>query len=76
MDAASQKIKIIDYCEQHGSITVREASEILKINSPTSRLSELRKAGWIEKEVEEFHINSDGKKVRFKRYYIGKPIIN
>ena len=45
MDKATQRLKILRYCAEHGSITVREASVKLDINSPTKRISELRLSG-------------------------------
>ena len=37
---------VIEYINRHGSITVREASNILYINSPTKVLSNIRKKGF------------------------------
>ena len=39
MDKATQKHKILQYCAEHGSITVRDAVVKLNINSPTKRIS-------------------------------------
>lgn len=70
MNAETQKGKILAYCEKHGSITVREAFEKLYINSPTKRISELKKAGYDVQSMAETRINADGDEVRFKRYFI------
>lgn len=43
MDKATQRAKIFEYCQKHGSITVRDAFNTLSINSPTKRISEMRK---------------------------------
>lgn len=71
MDAATQKGKILQYCAEHGSITIREAFEKLYINSPSKRISELRRSGEYEvKSVDETRVNDDGESKVYKRYYI------
>lgn len=70
MDKATQRGKILAYCRKYGSITVREAFEILHINSPTKRISELRRSGYDIHAVSEVRTNKDGDTVRFLRYYI------
>ena len=70
MDRATQKKKILAYCEKHGSITVREAVVNLGINSPTKRISELRRNGYNVQAVEEVKVKDDGEKVRYNRYFI------
>lgn len=71
MDAATQKMKILAYCEEHGSITIREAFEKLNINSPSKRISELRNSGeYSVSDVAESKTNKDGSTTRWKRYFI------
>lgn len=66
MDKATQKAKILQYCAEHGSITIRQAFEELKINSPTKRISELRQSGFYEvTDIEEQRNDT-----RYKRYFI------
>lgn len=66
MDKATQKAKILQYCAEHGSITVRDAFEKLFINSPTKRISELRNSGCYEvTDIEEQRNDT-----RYKRYFI------
>lgn len=72
MNPATQKGKILDYCAEHGSITIREAFEKLCINSPSKRISELRRAGYDVQSVVVTRRNADGDEVRFKRYYISE----
>ena len=61
MDKATQRGKILAYCKEHGSITIREAFEKLKINSPSKRISEMRLSGeFVVESVEETRINNDG----------------
>lgn len=69
----SQRIKILQYCEENGSITNREATVKLNINSPTKRISELRYMGYDVQTVKETRINSSGEKVDFYRYFISAP---
>lgn len=71
MDAATQKGKILQYCAEHGSITIREAFEKLYINSPSKRISELRRSGEYDVQaVEESRVNKDGETKTYKRYFI------
>lgn len=74
MDKATQQAKILAYCNEHGSITVRDAFNKLDINSPTKRISELRKAGYDVKTVEESRVKDGGKTVRYTRYFIGERV--
>ena len=71
MDKATQRGKILAYCAEHGSITIRDAFEKLHINSPSKRISELRLSGIYDvKAVEESKVRDDGDTVRYKRYFI------
>lgn len=73
MDKATQRMKILAYCKQHGSITIREAFEKLKINSPSKRISELRNSGeYIVNSVIESKTDEDGNTTRWKRYFINE----
>ena len=70
MDKATQKGKILAYCKEHGSITIRDAFEKLHINSPSKRISEMRLGGYDVQSIEETKVKPDGETVRYKRYYI------
>lgn len=72
MDKATQKGKILAYCNEHGSITIREAFEKLYINSPSKRISEMRNGGYDVQDIEEVRVKDSGETVRYKRYFI-KP---
>ena len=62
---------ILAYCAEHGSITVREAFTELNINSPTKRISEMRKSGKYKVDsIEESRTNKNGETKRWKRYFI------
>ena len=71
MNPATQKGKILGYCAEHGSITIRDAFEKLHINSPSKRISELRNSGEYDvQDITETRVNAAGDEVRFKRYFI------
>ena len=71
MDKATQRGLILKYCKEHGSITIRDAFEKLKINSPSKRISELRLSGLYDvTAITEEKCNGSGELKRYKRYYI------
>jgi predicted ArsR family transcriptional regulator len=72
MDKATQRAKILAYCAEHGSITVREATVKLDINSPTKRISEMVNGGYDVQKEDEVRIKDNGRKVRYKRYFISQ----
>lgn len=73
MDKATQRMKILAYCEKYGSITIREAFERLDINSPSKRISELRNSGlYFVDDITESKTNEDGSTTRWKRYFINE----
>ena len=69
---AVQREKILAYCKEHGSITIREAFEVLNINSPTKRISEMRKSSqYVVEDITEYIYDDEGKvRTKFKRYFI------
>ena len=74
MDEQIQRMKILDYCQEHGSITIREAFA-LNINSPSKRISEMRKSpDFVVEDKWEYRINSKSIKKRYKRYYIREVV--
>lgn len=74
---ATQRIKILQYCKEHGSITIREAFEGLHINSPSKRISEIRQSGFYHvDDITEHRINENGDAVKYKRYFIKEVIPN
>ena len=73
MDKATQRMKILAYCEQHGSITIRDAFTELNINSPSKRISEIRNSGLYEvRDIGESRTDEDGNTTRWKRYFINE----
>lgn len=74
MEEQIQRMKILDYCQEHGSITIREAYK-LDMNSPSKRISEMRKSDdYVVEDKWEYRINSKGIKKRYKRYYIREVV--
>lgn len=61
--------KVLAYCDEHGSITAREAFTILFINSPRKVFSDMRKKGYELRDP--VPIENNGKKP-YNRYYFGK----
>mgnify|MGYP003303019741 CR=1 FL=1 len=76
MDKATQRAKILSFCKEHGSITVREAVTKLDINSPTKRISEMRHGGYDVQTITETRDKPDGSTVRFNRYFIREVAAN
>lgn len=73
MDKATQKTKILQYCEDHGSITIRDAFETLFINSPSKRISEMRLSGLYDvQQTREYKVKESGESVYYNRYFISK----
>ena len=71
MDKLTQRMKIFAYCQQNGSITIREAFEKLNINSPSKRISEMRKSpDFLVESVNVIRIKDNGETKRYKRYFI------
>lgn len=71
MDKLTQRMKIFAYCQEKGSITIREAFEKLNINSPSKRISEMRKSpDFLVESVNVVRIKDNGETKRYKRYYI------
>lgn len=71
MDKATQRAKILAHCNQHGSITVRDACVKLGINSPTKRFSEMRQSpSYDVQTIRETREKAGGEVVRYNRYFI------
>jgi hypothetical protein len=70
MSKAPHSAKVLAYCKQYGSITVRDAYK-LDINSPTKVISNMRLSGKYDvSDIEESRVNSNNETVRYKRYFI------
>lgn len=66
-----QTEKVLLFLEQNQSVTVREAFEKLRINSPTKVLSTLNKDGIIDKEV-IWYQTPEGDKNHYVRYSLNE----
>lgn len=72
---ATQHSKILAYCNEHGSITVRDMCVKLDINSPTKRISEMRYSPIYDvQSIDETRTREDGSTVPYKRYFIKKVV--
>lgn len=74
MDKVTQRQKILNYCDEYGSITVREAFEKLNINSPTKRISELKASGYDVSYIDVSKAKENGETVKFRRYFISGAV--
>ncbi len=71
MSNATQIAKVLAYCNEHGSITVRDACTKLEINSPTKTISNMRLSGLYDvQDINETRVKENGETVRYKRYFI------
>lgn len=70
---ATQRAKILAFCEEHGSITVRDAVVRLNINSPRKIISDMRSSVLYDvQDITETKMNEYNMPVRYKRYFISK----
>lgn len=70
----TQNQRILDYFDSHGSITQLEALNELGIMRLASRISDLRKRGYmIESKAVVVH-NRYGEKCRVKRYSLKREV--
>lgn len=72
---ATQRAKILAFCKEHGSITIR-AAFALGINSPSKRISEMRHSPeYVVDDITVYHYNDEGKiENKFKRYFIKEAV--
>lgn len=66
----TQHTLIIEYMREHGSITTYEAYEQLGITKLTTRISELKGAGFDIRQRTESGLNRYGKPVTYNRYWL------
>lgn len=71
MDATSYA-KILAYCKEYGSITVREAVIYCGVNSPRKAISDMRRKGYEVTAIRVHRPKADGSRVYYNRYYIKK----
>ena len=68
----NQRQRIIDYINQFGSITSKDAYDDLGITQLATRIKELKEQGYKFETKWESSKNRYGEKVDFKRYYLEK----
>ena len=68
----SQVQKILDFANQHGSITNYDAVYRLGILSPTRRICDIKALGYTVTKQREDIISADGQKKSVVRYFIGE----
>lgn len=67
----TQKAKILSYCKEHGSITVRDMTVELEINSPRKVVSDMRHSPLYDvQDITESRVNKAGETKTYKRYFI------
>lgn len=66
----SQVQKILDFANQHGSITNYDAVYRLGILSPTRRICDIKALGYTVTKQREDIISADGQKKSVVRYFI------
>ena len=71
MGKATQKAKILSFCKEHGSITVRDMCVKLEINSPRKVVSDMRRSPLYDvQDITESRVNNAGETKTYKRYFI------
>ena len=71
MGKATQQAKVLNYCNVHGSITVRDMCVELEINSPRKVVSEMRNSPFYTvTDIKESRVNRYGETKTYKRYFI------
>ena len=76
MDNKTAIEQIYDYCQTHGSISVREDFMWLGINSPTKVIRNMLRCGYRVNTVTETKKDKNGRTRRWTRYYIEKRDTN
>lgn len=71
MSKATQAQRVLDYMERFGSITQLEALRDLGVMRLASRISDLRKQGYVIKGETESVMNRFDEKCSIKRYSMG-----
>lgn len=66
----NQRLKLLDYLFERGSITTSEAREKLDIYNPPARLFELRGAGYLIHTIWDYWTSEHGIKHRIARYVL------
>lgn len=68
----NQRLKLLDWLLERGSITTKQAQLHLDIYYPPARIKELRKAGYVINTLWDSWISEHGIKHRIGRYVLTK----
>lgn len=68
--AFNQRLKLLDYLLEHGSITSKKAQTDLDIYYPPARIKELREAGYLINTIWDSWTSEYGIKHRIARYVL------
>jgi membrane carboxypeptidase/penicillin-binding protein len=68
--AHNQRLKLLDYLLEHGSITTQQARELLDIYFPPARIKELRQAGYLINTLRESWVSEYGITHSIGRYVL------
>jgi hypothetical protein len=66
----NQRLKLLDYLREHGSITTSQARELLDIYYPPARAFELKREGYLIATVWDSWTSVYGIKHRIARYVL------
>ena len=66
----NQRAKLLDYLQEHGSITTTQARDELDIMSPAARIKELIALGYLITTKRESWVSEYGIKHSIGRYYL------
>jgi hypothetical protein len=74
----NQRLKLLDYLREHGSITTSQARELLDIYYPPARAFELKREGYLITTVWDSWTSAYGIKHRIARYVLakGEPMVS
>lgn len=72
----TQGERVIDYIKQYGSITPLDAFRDLGITKLATRVSELKREGYIFNQTYEGTKNRYGEPVHYMRYSLGEEVSN
>jgi hypothetical protein len=74
----NQRLKLLNYLREHGSITTSQARELLDIYYPPARAFELKKEGYLISTVWDSWTSAYGIKHRIARYLLakGEPLVS
>lgn len=74
----NQRLKLLDYLREHGSITTSQAREVLDIYYPPARAFELKREGYLITTVWVTWTSDYGIKHRIARYVLTQhqPVIS